>query len=77
MNKALVLVMLAVIGFGGCSHFKITAAMCDNINPEQGQIPQECRDYDKEKAAKAFDKVHDKNKVSHKDIEFDAEKNGE
>ena len=77
MSRALVLVVLAVFVFVGCSHFKVSASMCDNINPEQGEIPQECRNYDEEKATKAFDKVHEENKVSNKDLEFDAEKNGE
>ena len=77
MNKWLVLAVLAALGFGGCSNFRVTAAMCDNINPEHGEVPQECRNYDKEQADKAFDKVHNESKVSNKDLEFDAEKNGE
>ena len=77
MKKTFVLAMLVVFGFAGCSHFKVTASMCDNINKEHGELPQECQNYSEEKADKAFNKVQDENKVSGKDLEFDAEKNGE
>lgn len=74
MYKLLVLVLLA---FGGCSHVKVTGAMCDNIETKGGEIPKECQAYSEEKATKAFNKVSDEHKVSHKDLEFDADKNEE
>lgn len=77
MNRTFVLVMLAILGLSGCSHFKVTAAMCDNINKEHGELPEECRNYNEEEADKAFHKIKDANKVSGKDLEFDVEKNGE
>ncbi|MBA1433317.1 MAG: hypothetical protein FAF04_06960 [Epsilonproteobacteria bacterium] len=66
---------LCALAFSACSNIKITAAMCDQIAADpNAQILQECRDYDKEKAYKAFDKVADDKKVSDKDLEFNREK---
>jgi len=73
--KNLLWVIAVVIVMNGCSHIKITAAMCNQIAQDpNAQIPQECRDYDKKAADKAFDKVVDEKKVSKKDIEFSREK---
>ena len=67
--------ILAVIAVSGCSHIKISAAMCNQIAQDpNAQIPQECRDYSKKEADKAFDKVVNEKKVSKKDIEFSREK---
>jgi len=57
-----------VLILGGCSYFRVTAPICDQINPEAGDVPQECRVYSKEKADKAFDKVVEDKKSSDKDI---------
>ncbi|SFV58808.1 hypothetical protein MNB_SM-6-756 [hydrothermal vent metagenome] len=71
----IVITSLFALAFSACSNIKITAAMCNKIEADpNAQIPQECRDYDKEKAAKAFDKVVDDKKVSDKDLEFNREK---
>jgi hypothetical protein len=68
------LFILLVIVFSGCTHFRITAPICDQINTEAGDIPKECRVYNKEKAYKAFDKVDDSKKPLDKDvIEFHKE----
>jgi len=70
------ILLLMVVTLSGCSNFKITASMCDNLQREPGntEIPKECRDYDEDEATKAFEKVVDKKKVSDKDIEFDLER---
>jgi len=67
--------VVAVIVVSGCSHIKISAAMCDQIAQDpNAQIPQECKDYSEKEADKAFNKVVDEKKVSKKDIEFTREK---
>ncbi len=67
--------VVAVITVSGCSHIKISAAMCDQIAQDpNAQIPQECKDYSEKEADKAFNKVVDEKKVSKKDIEFTREK---
>ena len=39
---------------GGCTHFKVNAAMCDQIRSDPNQVvPQECRNYDEKEAEKA------------------------
>jgi len=64
-----------LLAFNGCSHIKISAAMCNQIESDpNAQVPQECRDYDKKKADKAFDKVVNEKKISNKDLEFNREK---
>lgn len=70
MYKLLVLVALLA---SGCSQFRVTGTMCDNLDPQSQDYPKECRDYDDEKATKAFNKVKDDKKVSNQDIEFDAQ----
>lgn len=65
------LLFLALLIFSGCSHFTITGTMCDNIKTQGGEMPQECREYEEEKADKAFHKVTEDKKVSDKDLEFD------
>ncbi len=40
--------------FSGCSYFTVNGAMCDKIaNDPTATVPQECRVYIEEKAAKA------------------------
>ncbi|MBA1438800.1 MAG: hypothetical protein FAF05_07450 [Epsilonproteobacteria bacterium] len=69
------LLVLALVLLSGCSYFQVTGTMCDNIETKGGEVPQECQVYNEEQATKAFNKVSDDQKVSHKDLEFDAEKN--
>jgi hypothetical protein len=71
-----ILALLVVLGVSACSQVKITASMCDQIasDPSRPPMPQECRDYSKKEADKAFDKVVDEKKVSDKDLEFNREK---
>jgi len=70
-----VLAFCALLVMSGCSHVRINASMCDQIAQDpNAQIPQECRDYSKKEADKAFDKVVNEKKVSKKDIEFTREK---
>ncbi|WP_226960536.1 hypothetical protein [Sulfurimonas paralvinellae] len=68
--------LFVVLGLSACSQVKITASMCDEIasDPSRPPMPQECRDYSKKEADKAFDKVSDEKKVSDKDLEFNREK---
>jgi len=55
----------------GCSHFRVNATMCDTIENEPGAtVPQECQNYDKKRADKAFNKVVDEKKVSDKDLKY-------
>jgi len=70
------LALLVVLGVSACSQVKVTASMCDEIasDPNHPPVPQECRDYSKKEADKAFDKVTDEKKVSDKDLEFNREK---
>jgi len=71
----IVLTSLVALAFSACADIKITAAMCDKIESDPtAQVPQECRDYDKAKADKAFDKVTEEKKVSDKELEFSREK---
>jgi len=55
--------------FGGCSNIEFNAAMCDKIASEPGAtIPTECKRYSKEKAQKAFDKVHNEKLESKENV---------
>ncbi len=64
-----ILIMVAgVVFISGCSYFRVSAPICDQINPQAGEIPQECRNYSEEEAQKAFDKVKDENVITDKDI---------
>jgi hypothetical protein len=62
------LLVFVVVAFSGCANFRVTAPICDQINPEAGNVPQECRTYDKEKADKAFNKIEEDKRESDKDI---------
>jgi hypothetical protein len=71
---------LGIVGFmivvvSGCSNFRVTPAICDEINTQAGDIPKECRAYNEKEAQKAFDKVKDEQIIQNKDIvEFHKEK---
>jgi len=67
MYKILIMVV-GMIFVSGCSYFRVTAPICDQINPQAGEIPQECRNYSEEEAEKAFNKVQEEKKLSDKDI---------
>ena len=72
MNRLLLLI--ALIATNGCAKIKINATMCDRVASEPNVVmPQECQDYDKEKAKKAFNKVKDEKKTDKKDLEFSIE----
>jgi len=67
--------IIVALFLSGCSHFKVTAAMCQKLEKEPGAtVPQECRAYSKKEADKAFNKVTDKKRVLDSDIEFHKEK---
>lgn len=71
MYKILLPMMLLL---SGCSYFTVNATMCDQIASEPNAVmPQECRDYNKKEAERAFNKVVDEKKVSDKDIKFNKE----
>jgi hypothetical protein len=69
-----ILGLIAIMIFGGCSGVKVTAAMCDKLQQDAGEIPKECQNYSKKKAAKAFNKVSEDKKVSSKELEFSKDK---
>lgn len=70
-----ILLLVIVVAFSACSHFRFNAEMCEQIASEPGSIiPQECIDYNEEDAQKAFDKVKKTKKPSDKDIIFNQEK---
>jgi len=63
--------IVTVLFLSGCSNFTVNATMCEKIANEPGAtVPQECKNYDKKRAAKAFNKVIDEKKVSDKDLKF-------
>lgn len=71
----LIFSFLFALLFGGCSYFTVSAAMCGKIASEQGEIPEECRNYSEKEAQKAFDKTKTKTSSSTKeDLEFGIEK---
>ncbi len=71
LNKTLLFATTTLLA-AGCSHFTITAAMCEKIESDPNAVvPTECKAYDAKKAQKAFNKVSDEKKVSDKDIKFD------
>jgi len=58
----------------GCSYFTFNAAMCEKIASDPNAVvPEECQNYDEERADKAFNRVVNDKKVSDKDIKFDKE----
>ena len=64
--------ILIAVSFSGCSYFTFNAAMCEQIARDPNAVvPQECKNYDKKKAEKAFNKVVNEKKTSNEEIEFD------
>jgi len=65
-------ILILSLLFSGCSYFKISAAMCEQIASDPNAvIPQECKNYSKEEAQKAFDKTKVKSSSTEKeDLEF-------
>jgi flagellar basal body-associated protein FliL len=69
------ILIITALFLSGCSHFRVTAAMCQKLESEPGAtVPQECRAYSEKEADKAFNKVTDKKRVLDSDIEFHKEK---
>jgi hypothetical protein len=70
----LIFSFLFTLLFSGCSYFTVSAAMCGKIASEQGEMPQDCRNYSEEEAQKAFDKTKTKSSSSEKeDLKFGKE----
>lgn len=67
---------LSTLLLSGCSYFTISAAMCGKIASEQGEMPQQCRNYSEAEAAKAFEKtkVKTSSEVEADKLEFKEEK---
>jgi len=68
MKQLLFIAILA--SFGGCSNFTINGTICDQIaqEPNTQAIPQECRKYNEQEAAKAYDKKRHQQQEDVKDI---------
>ena len=68
------LTILIALFLNACAGFTINSTMCESVgtgsDANMQNIPQECQDYDKKKADKAFNRVVEDKKVSKKDIEF-------
>ncbi|MEA3372650.1 MAG: hypothetical protein U9Q62_03050 [Campylobacterota bacterium] len=53
-NRRIVVGLLALLLFQGCSNFRFNATMCDQIASDPTQtVPKECYNYSEEEAAKA------------------------
>ena len=73
-----ILIVIAIAFFvSGCTKFKITGTMCNNIHQKAGEpVPQECQAYNKKKADKAFFKTKNEQIHSAEDvIKFNKETN--
>ncbi|MCW8896306.1 MAG: hypothetical protein OQK48_07300 [Sulfurimonas sp.] len=67
----LIFSFLFTLLLSGCSYFTVSAAMCGKIASEQGEMPEECRNYSEKEAQKAFDKTKTKTSTPTKeDLEF-------
>jgi len=68
-------VVVVVLFVSGCANFKVTGTICDNIEQKPGTpVPQECQEYSKKKADKAFFNRRNKQIESAEDIiEFSKE----
>ena len=67
----LIFSFLFTLLFSGCSYFTISAAMCGKIASEQGEMPEDCRNYSDVEAQKAFDKTKVKTSTTDKeDLKF-------
>jgi len=68
-----IFLLALVLAFSGCSHFRITTAMCDpnDVNNLNG----ECRDYDEKEAEKsAYPKSHIEETQSREDFNEELKK---
>lgn len=69
-------ILFTALVLSGCAYATINSTMCDQVARDPGAtIPQECRDYNKKDADKAFHKVVEEKKISDKDIKFAKEEN--
>lgn len=56
-----IIMILSIFFLSGCSHFTFSASMCDQIASDpHATVPKECRNYNEEEAAKAFDNTKHK-----------------
>jgi len=63
--------LLSIFLFGGCSYVTFNATMCDEIASDpQATVPQECQQYNEEKAQKAFDNKKETSTEISEIIEF-------
>ncbi len=56
INRTLLLAILPILFFSGCSQVSVNSTMCDSVNLNEAQMhtmPEECRDYRKEDADNA------------------------
>ena len=69
------IVIITAVLLSGCTNFKVTGTMCDEINKEPGvTVPAECQAYSEKKADKAFNKKRNEQIHSVEDIlEFNKE----
>jgi len=68
MKYSLLYSILFSLTFSGC-YFTFNSAMCDNIAMDpNGNIPQECRDYNEKEAEKAFNQTKNKTTSEDEDI---------
>ena len=68
MKYSLLYSILFSLTFSGC-YFTFNAAMCENIAMDpNGNIPQECRDYNEKEAEKAFNQTKNKTTSEDEDI---------
>ena len=65
-----ILIVIAIAFFvSGCTKFKITGTMCNNIHQKAGEpVPQKCQAYNEKKADKAFFKTRNKQIESAEDV---------
>ena len=69
------ILLVTIFIFTGCSYFTFNAKMCDQIASDpHATVPQECIEYNEEKAEKAFNKPKDKQSTE-EIIEFNPEQN--
>ena len=63
--------LLAAFTLSGCSNITINAAMCDQIASDpQATMPEECRNYNKDEAQKAFENTKHNRIITDDDIKF-------
>jgi len=63
--------LIVLLIFSGCSNITFNAAMCEQIASDPHAVmPQECRNYNEEEAAKAFDNTKHKRESTEDVLEF-------